>query len=66
MNLRLNKEVYNLDDIRTGIKGYENLCSISVADDGKYWTCCFTECRYDALVTAREFENYIINVMNCR
>lgn len=65
-NLRLNKELFALEQITDALSAYQNIAKIELSDDSNYWQCCFAECKYGEEQTALEFENYLINLMNCK
>lgn len=65
-NLRLNKELFALEPITDALSAYQNIAKIELTDDSNYWQCCFAECKYGEEQTALEFENYLINLMNCK
>ena len=65
-NLRLNKELFALEPITDALSAYQNIAKIELSDDSNYWQCCFAECKYGEEHTALEFENYLINLMNCK
>ena len=65
-NLRLNKELFALEPITDALSAYQNNAKIELSDDSNYWQCCFAECKYGEEQTALEFENYLINLMNCK
>lgn len=62
--LHLHKELYNRSCIYSGINAYRLLAHIRVQENGNYWVCSFSDCVYDPDLTAHEFENYLINLMN--
>ena len=65
-NLRLNKELFALEPITDALSAYQNIAKIELSDDSNYWQCCFADCKYGDEQTALEFENYLINLMNCK
>ena len=65
-NLRLNKELFALEQITFALKAYQSIAKIELSDDSNYWQCCFADCKYGEEQTALEFENYLINLMNCK
>lgn len=66
MRLKLNKEIYQLGVIKQAIKDFKALAQISVEDSGAYWICNFFGCERDEHQTISEFENYLIDLLNCR
>ena len=65
-NLRLNKELFALEPIAVALSAYQGIAKIELSDDSNYWRCCFAGCKYGEEQTALEFENYLINLMNCK
>lgn len=63
-DLQLNKEIYDLYDIFAAKNAYGDLCQIEIYDEVDIWRLYFHECRYEAKLTMREFENYLIDLMN--
>jgi len=66
INLRLNKELFVLEQVAAALNAYQDIARIELSDDLNYWTCCFSDCKYGDERTALEFENYLINLMNCK
>lgn len=65
-SLRLNKELFALGPLTAALNAYQSIAKIELSDDSNYWRCCFVECKYGEEQTALEFENYLINLMNCK
>ena len=63
-DLFLSKEVFPADAIKTARKAFSSLCDISVAQNSNYTICSFYNCKFDAEITKREFENYLIDFLN--
>ena len=62
--LRLVKDLYSYEMIEKAADSFSSLCKISISIDGNYYVCSFDMCKYDELVTIREFENYLIDLIN--
>lgn len=62
--LKLNKDIYLIDNIRYCIEQYSHVCDIAASDDNKYYICVFSNCKYDLSETINEFENYLICYSN--
>lgn len=62
--LRLNKNIYDQSYIQLAIHAFEDLCTIIFKDEEKYYTCLFNDCKYDIKETKKEFENYLIDLIN--
>lgn len=64
MTLQLNKELFELSIIMIGIEAYKCLTNAVVSEADQYWKVDFRNCRYDEQLTADNFENYLIDLMN--
>lgn len=64
--LKLTKEIYGITEIQAAVGAYDQLANIRVLDAGDYWVLAFERCTYDAGRTTKEFENYVIDLMNKR
>ena len=64
--LYLIKEIYSKNAIYRAIEDYQTISKIDINENDNYYICFFTLCRYDLKETMKEFENYIIDLMNCR
>lgn len=64
--LRLSCDVYTESVVSMAAEQYEELglAQIGIDSDGQYSLCHFTDCPYGELQTMREFENYVIDLMN--
>ncbi len=56
------KEIYTVDTIMQAICDYKELAAISVKDTDNSYRVIFTDTVYPLELTAKEFENYIINL----
>lgn len=63
--VKLNKEIYEKDMVKSAIKAYRGLCDVNLCSSKDYYICIFKNCRYDENLTTAEFENYVIDLMNC-
>lgn len=64
--LYLIKEIYRKNAIYKAIEDYRSISNIDMNENEKYYVCSFRFCQYDVQETIKEFENYIIDLMNCR
>ena len=64
--LRLNKCFYNEALIVRGAEAYQKIAKITVEEEDDYWNCNFQQCVYSDEETIREFENYLICLMNSK
>lgn len=64
--LHLIKEIYSKNAIYRAIEDYQSISKIDMNENKNYYVCSFTFCQYDIKETMKEFENYIIDLMNCR
>ncbi len=64
MKIKLNKEIYSAEHIQQAVSDYSSLAVIRTEDDSGYFVCSFSACRYDEQRTAKEFVNYVTDLMN--
>lgn len=65
-DLFLNKKVYSLEMINKASHAYKELADINYTNNEQYHILSFKNCQYDELLTAREYENYVIDLMVSR
>lgn len=66
MELKLNKQIFDGFAIETAISAYKGLATIDLLDGIDHWICSFSDCEYPEKLTALEFENYVIDLMNSK
>lgn len=64
MTIKLNKEIYTLEHIRQTLADYSDLAVVYLSEDNVYYLCKFSGCKYDEQLTAKEFVNYVTDLMN--
>lgn len=64
--LYLIKEIYSKSAIYKAIEDYRSISRIDMNENENYYVCSFIFYQYDVMETIKEFENYIIDLMNCR
>lgn len=64
IELSFDKEIYSEGNLLAGIAAYKEFAAIELNNNGQKWNLCFSECKYDEKITAKEFENYIIGLEN--
>lgn len=65
MELKLCKELFEIKFLVKAVESFENLADISISNySKKYYVIYFDNCLYSDDVTAREFENYLIDLQN--
>ncbi len=63
--LKLSKEIFEKAVILNAISQYDSLCRISINEkDNNYYKLSFSNCLYSNEETIKEFENYVIDLMN--
>lgn len=62
--LKLNTDIFDISCVEKTATAYKALCKIKINKTDNYMICRFTDCLYDEEETVREFENYIIDLMN--
>ena len=60
----LNRNIYPDWAVARAAADYQALASIEVTTDCEYRICSFKNCRYDEALTAKEFLNYLVNLLN--
>lgn len=63
-SLFLHTSIYDVECILQAVDAFQTLANIHIQPTEKYYICDFTKCVHDASVTKKEFENYIIDLMN--
>lgn len=63
-SLFLNKEIYCPQYIEMAVQAYRSIATVKIVSDKGYWVCVFEDCVYDNETTKREFENYVIALVN--
>ena len=58
------KEFYPIEIIQKAIHAYKELAVISVSEERDQYKCCFTNCAIDAERIVREFDNFLIELLN--
>lgn len=63
---KLSKNIYDESIIRQAIRDYGSIANIQLKSDSTYYDLQFENCKYDENRTLKEFENYLIDLMNVR
>ena len=63
-SLSLHMSIYDLEHILRAVDAFRALACVHVQTEAEYYICSFTKCVHDPSVTQKEFENYIIDLMN--
>lgn len=63
---RFSKAFYSSEAIKSAIKDYRKIASISCAEENGYYVCTFSKCITDPQRVICEFNNYLIELMNSR
>lgn len=61
---RYSKAFYSIEAIRSAIKDYKKIASISYAEQNGYYVCTFSKCITNTQRVIYEFNNYLIELMN--
>lgn len=64
IELMLNTEIYSEDKINQVQTVYREYAIITKSLVDQYWILKFDNCRYNELLTIKEFENYLIGLEN--
>ncbi len=62
--LCLASDIFREKQIEDAIKAFSSICSISVSRDATGFICVFENTLYDVSKTMKEFENYVIDLVN--
>jgi len=62
----LNRELYSINAIKRAVSDYDGIATIVSTEIAVGWECLFTDCKYDIAKTAKEFDNYCIDLMGSR
>lgn len=62
--ISVNREIYSIETIYKTIDVYKNYADISFELNDLDVKLFFDKCRYDELLTVKEFENYMIGLEN--
>ena len=65
-SLSLSASIYDQERILQAVDAFKGLASIRVQLESGYFVCEFTKCKHDVSITQKEFENYLIDLMNVR
>ncbi len=64
--LELSKEIYKYCDILNTIAEFREFADILVNQNDLYYILDFKSCRFDNIITKKEFENYLIDLSNVK
>ena len=62
--LLLHKSIYNEQSINAAREAFLGIASISINTINDYYLCSFSDCSADETLTMKEFENYLIDLVN--
>ncbi len=62
--LFLNKNYYSREHIAAAVTAFAGLCRVELSETDDHYVCVFSKCTYDVDVTKKEFENYLIDLIN--
>ena len=64
MMLHLNKGLFSRSNINEAMDAFKKYALLRIEEDDRYWILNFNKCLYDAGITVKEFENYLIALEN--
>lgn len=64
--LELKTDVYNIENIEKACVAYKDYAKIKIKMKNNRIELTFSKCKYNADITIKEFENYLINVENMK
>ena len=62
--LKVNRSIYSDNVIKQTMMVYKNHAVMTVSFKHEYAVITFWKCKYDEVLTVKEFENYMIGVEN--
>ena len=62
--ISINKNIFDKQILITAIEEYKYIATITVEETSDYFNLQFDNCEYDEEETAKEFENYLIDLTN--
>ena len=62
--LKVNRSIYSDEAINQTMMAYKNHAVTTVSFQRDYAVITFWKCKYDEVLTVKEFENYLIGVEN--
>jgi sRNA-binding regulator protein Hfq len=62
--LKVNRSIYSDSEIKQTMMVYKNHAIMTVSFKDEYAVITFCKCKYDEVLTVKEFENYMIGVEN--
>lgn len=60
--LRLCKEFYREQEIRTAVRDYAGIASVGLTEEEDYFVCVFSACRAEPRLVMSEFANYVLGL----
>lgn len=64
MKMMLSSEIFSLRTVERALNDYRHLLTATAKCCGGYIEIVFLRCKYDEVRTARELENYMIQIEN--
>lgn len=64
--IKLPKDIYGLDVIKSGLSAFSDLGEFELLEEEKYYHIKVRNSRYDPIITLREFENYLLDLINAK
>ena len=58
------KELYNFISLQKTVAAYKGFATIDIIEEDSVWSIRFVKCKYGTERTMKEFENYLIGVVN--
>ena len=64
VELSVCKEIYSKSILMQAKQSYQSLATIEIVENRGSWTVLFSDCKYEEIITAKEFENFLIGLEN--
>lgn len=66
LKIEFDSLIYNSKALKIAVKDFQGLCKVELEEKSGLISCTFSNCKYDEAETAKEFGNYLIELMNCK
>lgn len=58
------KQIYDSKILIKAAEDFSKIAEISLQDNDENWICVFSCCLYNEELTAKEYSNYVLDLMN--
>lgn len=64
--IKLPKDIYGLNVIKSGLSAFADLGDFELFEEEKHYCIKVKNSRYDPTITLKEFENYLLDLINAK